>query len=187
MSIDAEIVEQEPMVPLASEDGHPARSLSKRKAHDLPGALHLAFSIFLLDHKGRVLLQRRSGGKRLWPYFWSNACCSHPLPGERAHTAVSRRVVQELGAEASALEYVTDFEYRAQYGSTGVEHERCQIWWGRVDSPALRACPEEVDAIAWLSVDQVTRSLAATPGAFTPWMTIEWPLVCDLLAAKGAL
>lgn len=176
----------EPMVLARAGDGGTSVSLSKSAAHDVPGTLHLAFSVFLLDEYGRVLLQRRSSKKRLWPYRWSNSCCSHPIAGEDAETTVSRRVREELGLQAFGLERLTSFEYRASFENLGVEHEDCEIWIGRIHGSHLSPCPDEVDAVAFFTVPQVTESLLSAPGTFTPWMTIEWPLVCSRLARDAA-
>ena len=72
----------------------------KRDAHLGTGRLHRAFSVHLIDSAGRHLIQRRAAGKMLWPGFWSNACCSHPAPGETVPDAASRRLREELGISA---------------------------------------------------------------------------------------
>lgn len=149
----------------------------KQAAHDCPGLLHLAFSVFLLDERGRVVLQRRSAHKRLWPLFWSNACCSHPAPGETARDAVHRRVQEELGATATGLRKMTRFEYQAPFAALGMERELCEVWLGNIRSDTLRPDAREVDAVAFLTPAQLTRGLASTPGLFTPWCSIEWPLL----------
>ncbi|HEY5645940.1 MAG TPA: isopentenyl-diphosphate Delta-isomerase, partial [Pseudomonadales bacterium] len=102
----AEIVssESEALILVDSSDrvlGH----LDKSAAHDGDGVLHRAFSLFIFDPQDRLLLQQRAEGKRLWPGFWSNSCCSHPRQGERMDQAVHRRLEQELGMTAE-LEFV---------------------------------------------------------------------------------
>ena len=69
---------------------------SKDSCHDGPGILHRAFSLFIFNTAGELLLQQRSAGKRLWPLYWSNSCCSHPRAGETMELAVNRRLQQEL-------------------------------------------------------------------------------------------
>ena len=153
----------------------------KELAHDLPGILHLAFSVFLQDEQGRIVLQRRSSKKRLWPLVWSNSCCSHPMPNELAYDAVDRRVREELGASARDLRQVSQFQYRADYNGMGVESELCCVWLGIVESEALAPDPNEVEAISFFYPDQLTTAIANTPSLFTPWMTIEWGLVRALV------
>lgn len=81
---------------------------SKAACHDGEGVLHRAFSLFIFNEAGELLLQQRSAQKRLWPMFWSNSCCSHPRQGETMEQAVHRRLEQELGM-TSALQYLYKF------------------------------------------------------------------------------
>lgn len=153
----------------------------KDVAHSMPGLLHLAFSIFLFDEHDRLVLQRRASKKKLWPLFWSNSCCSHPFRDETGYSATKRRVKEELGSEAMYLKKIDRFEYKANFIDRGVEHELCEIWIGCMLSSEIRPNPDEVDSVAFLSCDQVSTTLRTTPELFTPWFTIEWPL---LLSAK---
>ena len=106
--------ENEPLILVDANDtvvGH----ASKQEAHDGQGILHRAFSVFLFDTQGRVLLQQRAAAKRLWPLFWSNGCCSHPRRGEETPAAAARRTQEELAVEAQSLSYLFKFEYHASY------------------------------------------------------------------------
>ena len=103
---------------LVNDRDEPVGSMSKGEVHDGAGILHRAFSLFIFDAEGRLLLQRRSADKRLWPLFWSNSCCSHPRVGESMDVATSRRLSQELGISAQ-LEFVYKFMYQATFSSDG--------------------------------------------------------------------
>ena len=81
--------------------------LSKAACHDGAGILHRAFSAFLFNPAGELLLQQRADSKRLWPGFWSNSCCSHPRRGESMQVATRRRLLDELNIEAE-LEFELD-------------------------------------------------------------------------------
>ena len=105
--------------------------LSKAECHDGEGTLHRAFSLFLFDANGDLLLQQRAPGKRLWPGFWSNSCCSHPRRGESMEIAVARRLQDELHVQAT-LEYVYKFSYQAKYQDLGSEYELCHVLPGNV-------------------------------------------------------
>lgn len=153
----------------------------KADAHDWPGILHLAFSVFLQDERGRIVLQRRSDKKRLWPMTWSNSCCSHPMAEESAFDAVDRRVREELGAPAHGLQQVSQFQYQANYKELGTESEICCVWLGLIESEALAPDPDEVEAVSFLYPDQLTTAIFNTPCLFTPWMTIGWGLVRALI------
>lgn len=146
--------------------------LSKAECHDGLGILHRAFSVFLFNSAGELLLQQRAGGKRLWPLFWSNSCCSHPRRGESMAEATVRRIEQELGIRVT-VEFVYKFSYQAQYGELGAEHELCSVYLARSDDPLI---PNRNELAAERFVD--TGSLAAelndNDDVFTPWFKLEW-------------
>jgi isopentenyl-diphosphate delta-isomerase len=154
--------------------------LDKAACHDGDGRLHRAFSVFVLDRNGRVLLQQRAHGKRLWPGYWSNSCCSHPRAGEALETAAVRRLEQELGLVCT-LERVYAFTYRARYGERGTEHEYCHVFLGRSDAtPQVNR--HEVAAWRWVAPEELERELEETPERFTPWFRLEW---AELRSAHG--
>ncbi len=155
----------------------------KAACHDRDGVLHRAFSVFVFNRHGEVLLQQRAAGKRLWPLYWSNSCCSHPRRGESMETAVRRRLEQELriGCE---LRYLYKFQYHARYGAAGSEHELCSVFAGYSDDP-VRANGTEINDCRFLSPDQLDHELDTHPERFTPWFKLEWPRVRDAMAAHG--
>ncbi|CRM32448.1 isopentenyl-diphosphate Delta-isomerase [Pseudomonas sp. WP001] len=144
----------------------------KREAHLGVGRLHRAFSVHLIDSHGRHLLQRRAPGKMLWPGFWSNACCSHPAPGESIVDAGSRRLHEELGVW-SACRALYRFEYHASFGSIGAEHELCHVLVARSDT-VVSPVPEEVSETMWLTRDEISARLAEPHAQFTPWFRMQW-------------
>ena len=157
---------------LVDADDQPVGEASKAEAHDGDGILHRAFSVFLFNSSGELLLQQRSLEKRLWGGFWSNSCCSHPRVGETMQVATRRRLDDELNLAAD-LEYVYRFQYQASFGEAGSEHELCHVFLGR--------CPDEVDvneseiaAVRFVPAVDVTRMLDESPDAYTPWFRMEW-------------
>ncbi len=146
--------------------------LSKAECHDGEGRLHRAFSVFLFNDAGELLLQQRSQAKRLWPGYWSNTCCSHPRRGETMQVATRRRLLDELHIE-SPLEYVYKFTYQAAFGSTGAEHELCHVYLGRVEGNVIPNS-NEIDAIRYLDAAALDAELAAQGEQFTPWFKLEW-------------
>ncbi len=90
--------DDEPLV-LVDHDDHEVGFMDKASAHEGKGTLHRAFSLFVFNAKGELLLQQRAPGKRLWPGFWSNTCCSHPRRGETMDNAIHRRLSEELGLQ----------------------------------------------------------------------------------------
>lgn len=156
----------------------------KAGCHQGQGTLHRAFSLFIFNAKGELLLQQRSGEKPLWPMFWSNSCCSHPRRGESMAIATVRRLRQELGMSAE-LEYVYKFQYQAQYDETGAEHELCWVFLGQCEE-APNANPHEIEAWRFISVADLEQEMSAHPERFTPWFKMEWERLnndyADLLA-----
>lgn len=146
-------------------------------AHRGDGLLHRAFSIFLFAPDGRVLLQKRSHEKPLWPDHWANTCCSHPREGERLEDAAPRRLVEELGV-STPLAWLYRFRYQARFEDRGSENELCSVFTGELATDAeLRPDPAEVAELRWLAPDELTRELAENPRAYTPWLHLEWPRV----------
>lgn len=148
---------------------------SKGEAHDGMGMLHRAFSIFIFNSKGEVLLQKRSEQKRLWPMFWSNSCCSHPREGESYEFSTARRLREELALKAE-LTFLYQFSYQALYSEeAGSEHELCSVYVGHVaDRAAVDVNPNEIAEWKWVSPGEVDRLLEAEPESLTPWFKMEW-------------
>lgn len=158
---------------LVDLDGTEVGFASKAEAHDGEGLLHRAFSVFLQDSDGRILLQQRASGKRLWAGFWANSVCSHPRRGESMELATARRLADELGVRVD-LEFCFTFAYHARFGSLGSERELCDVYLGSVDAGAVQPNRTEIDAIEWISPPELDRQLAAHPERFTPWLHLEW-------------
>ncbi|HET9091394.1 MAG TPA: isopentenyl-diphosphate Delta-isomerase [Acidimicrobiales bacterium] len=158
------------LVVLADDEGHPLGTRAKRAAHEAPGELHLAFSVFLFRGDGRTLVQQRAATKYHFAGTWANACCSHPEPGEAIDASARRRVREELGLDC-ALEEVGRFVYRAVDGSSGlVEHEYDHVLVGMLDDAAagsVRPDPEEVQDWRW--VDPAEVAGAGGEEGFAPW------------------
>jgi len=124
------------------EVGH----LDKARCHDGQGVLHRAFSLLIFNEAGELLLQQRAAGKRLWPLYWSNSCCSHPRRAETMETAIHRRLYEELGLRCP-LQFLFKFQYQAQFDATGAEQELCSVFVGRTSDP-VRVDPDRVGCAA---------------------------------------
>ena len=157
---------------LVDEDDNQTGFLSKAACHDGEGILHRAFSIFLFNDEGELLLQQRAPGKRLWPLYWSNTCCSHPREGESVEEAARRRLEDELHTGGN-LEFVYKFTYRANFGDLGSEHELCHVFLGRMDGP-VSPNPTEIQATRFLSVQALEDEFNAADASLTPWFRMEW-------------
>ena len=169
---------------LVNEDDEVVGYRSKADSHDGDGLLHRAFSLFLFNEAGELLLQQRSEGKRLWPGFWSNSCCSHPRRGETLEIAVHRRLLDELNVAAD-LEYVYRFCYEARYGEQGSENELCHVFLGRLLGD-VRPNDSEVQALRFVSRSQLDAEFARDGSRFTPWFHQEWQALNDQYASALA-
>jgi isopentenyl-diphosphate delta-isomerase len=163
--------DEEPLI-LVDEKNNEIGSLSKYECHEGSGRLHRAFSIFIVNSRGEILLQRRSSKKALWPNFWSNSCCSHPRKGETLIHAADRRLQQELGIRAE-LEEIYQFQYKARYLDKGSEHELCTVFVGHTDSsPVLNH--SEVSECGWFTRKEIDDLLEDIEKPVTPWFRLEW-------------
>lgn len=162
---------------LVDRDDKEAGYLSKAECHDGTGVLHRAFSVFLFNRNGQLLLQRRAPGKRLWPMYWSNSCCSHPRQGESIEVAAQRRLRDELHTSAS-LEFVYKFSYQAAFGALGSENELCHIFLGFLENEPS-ANETEIEAIRYVSAEQLREEFERSPESFTPWFCMEWQRLTD--------
>ena len=135
-------------VVLLDEDGRAAGTADKAQVHSAHTPLHLAFSCYLFDQDGAVLVTQRALDKRSFPGVWTNSCCGHPAPGEAIDEAVHRRVGQELGLEVADLRLVLPrFRYRAEQDGV-VENEMCPVFVGTA-SGVLAPDPDEVEEARW--------------------------------------
>ncbi len=165
---------------------------NKDVCHQGKGLLHRAFSIFLFNSNGELLLQQRSQEKRLWGLFWSNTCCSHPRKGETYEQATQRRLQEELGLKAP-LHFLYKFQYQAQFKDIGSENELCSVYVGKTDEPP-NINPTEIAAIKYISPDDLEKEMERQPEQFTPWFKMEWerirnefwPKVQQIIADKNS-
>lgn len=144
----------------------------KAACHNGEGTLHRAFSVFIFNEKGELLLQKRSAQKALWPLYWSNSCCSHPRKGEKIETSTLRRIREELGFHTD-LKFLFKFQYQASYQDVGSENELCSVYIGKTTKP-VSANRNEIEEWKFTGIDELEQELAQHPEDFTPWFKMEW-------------
>lgn len=139
----------------------------KLQVHRSP-QLHRAFSVFVFNARGELLLHRRSADKYHSAGLWTNTCCGHPRPGEATRSAAERRLQEEMGISC-ALQHVHRFQYRARVGDDLWEHELDHVLVGRFDGEPRPDCAE-VDAWRWCTIGDVVGELRRSPSRFTAWL-----------------
>lgn len=164
-------------VTLLAEDGTAVGILPKSEVHTTDTPLHLAFSCYVQDREGRLLVTRRALGKRTWPGVWTNSFCGHPQPGEDMIEAVRRRGSEELGIQVTDVRLaLPDYRYRAVDASGIVENEICPVHIAVVDGQPV-ANPDEVAEWEWVEVDDLLAAVTRTPFTFSPWLAEQLPLL----------
>ena len=139
----------------------------KMKCHEGEGVLHRAFSVYIFNPKGELLIQQRSKQKHLWPLHWSNSCCSHPRKGETYVDSSERRLEEELGFTC-ALRSVDQFQYRAKYKDVGSENEILTVLVGVYDGE-VDPDPGEINKWKWISLEKLKDDIKKNPDLYTPW------------------
>ena len=131
------------------------------------GSLHRAFSVFITDSEGNILLHRRADEKYHSGGLWTNAACGHPRPGEATVTAAARRLREEMGISAD-LDETGSFTYRAAVDNGLIEHELDHVFTGTFDG---QPSPDESEAQEWrwISPGDLSEWIARNPSAFTVW------------------
>ena len=172
---------------LLTEDGAAAGAAPRATVHTDDTPLHLAFSCYLTDERGRLLVTRRSLAKRTWPGVWTNSFCGHPRPGEDLPEAIHRYADLELGIEVRDVRCVLpDFRYRATDASGVVENEICPVHVATTtQEPAPN--PDEVTEYRWVDPADVVRAVEVAPWALSPWLVAQVPLLvrAGVLAHPG--
>jgi len=168
---------QEDMLILVDSSDNEIGFLSKSECHMGAGQLHRAFSVFIFNSSGEVLIQRRSPQKELWGLHWSNSCCSHPRKNENIESAVNRRLAEELTIQCP-IHFLYKFTYQENFGNVGSEHELCYVYVGLFDGE-IKADPNEVAEYKFLSPQKLDREIKTSSENFTPWMQMEWNTILD--------
>lgn len=143
----------------------------KLLAHKNPVPLHRAISVVIFSpDKKKMLLQKRSAQKPTWPFFWSNACCTHPTKGESYKNAAERRLKEEMGIR-TPLKEIFRFEYSAKYDQVWGEHELDTVFEGYYEGK-IDPDPKEVAEYKWMLVSKLLEDVEKNSKEYTPWFKI---------------
>ena len=152
----------------------PVGSMDKIEAHR-KALLHRAFSVFIFNSKGEMLLQQRADKKYHSGGLWTNACCSHPAPGEDTLSAALRRLKEELGFTTPLVKAFT-FSYRTDFENGLTENEFDHVFTGVYDGRIV-ADRDEVKNYQYLPLEEIEKSITDEPGKFTSWFVIAFPRI----------
>lgn len=157
-------------------------TMEKMEAHE-KAVLHRAFSIFLFNTKGEMLIHQRAFSKYHTPGLWTNACCSHPRMGETLQQATSRRLREEMGMEAE-IHKIFHFLYKADVGQGLIEHEVDHVFVGTTDVlPNINR--EEVETYAYINLDELRTDIKLHPEKYTAWFKIAFDRVEEYYKNKS--
>jgi len=148
--------------------------MDKMEVHK-QGLLHRAFSIFIFNRKGEMLLQQRAFSKYHSGGLWTNACCSHPMPGEKTMDAAQRRLKEELGFEIP-VEKIFDFVYKAGFDNGLTEHEFDHVFAGEYEGK-INANPEEVNEVCYKEIPEIKNTMQTHPQKYTAWFHLAFPKI----------
>jgi isopentenyl-diphosphate delta-isomerase len=169
------------LVVLLGPSGEAVGVAPKATVHGPKTPLHLAFSCYVFDESGRVLVTRRAFAKRTWPGLLTNTCCGHPAPGEDFRTAISRRLTEELGLHVQNIRLaLPTFRYRSVMEDGTVENEICPVLFAEA-SGAFRINPEEVAEAYWLPWSKFFGDVLSGTLSVSPWCRMQ----VDRLGALG--
>lgn len=154
---------------LVDENDNQLGTETRENCHLGDGRRHRAYVVFLF-HEGKLLLQRRSRSKLLWPGFWDVSFTSHVYPGETYLQAASRKGVQELGAHFETLKDVYSFVYKAPFGMYS-ENEYCRLLVGPFDG-RIRPNPDEIMDTKYTGLLELQKELREHPQRYTPWLKL---------------
>jgi isopentenyl-diphosphate delta-isomerase len=159
---------------LVDENDNPLDKMEKLMVHQL-GLLHRAFSVFIFNTKGELLMQQRAASKYHSGGLWTNTCCSHPRFGEEISSAIDRRLQEEMGMHCKTS-FAFSFTYKTTFANGLTEHEFDHVYFGVTDETPI---PEKAEVENWkyVSIEKLENDIMHHPEMYTEWMKISLPQV----------
>ncbi len=167
---------------LVDENDNETGTEEKIKAHK-EARLHRAFSIFIFNSKGKLLIHKRTKTKYHSGGLWTNTCCSHPRPGEATEQAAHRRLKEEMGFDCDLKEIFT-FIYKKQFENGLTEHELDHVFLGKCDAEP-DPDPEEAEEWKWADTEELKNDMKKNPDKYTYWFRLSLERVLDAFARSG--
>ncbi len=159
-------------------------SMEKMEAH-IQGLLHRAFSVFIFNSQGEMLLQQRALRKYHSGGLWTNTCCSHPKPNETTLDAAHRRLQEEMGFDTPLVKAFS-FKYKAEFTNRLTEHEFDHVFVGYHDGK-IESNFDEVENYAYRSMEKIEASFAQQADFYTEWFLIAFPKVKEWMATREVI
>ncbi len=167
---------------LVNQEDEPIGTMPKMEAHE-KAELHRAFSVFILNDKGEVMLQQRAASKYHSPLLWTNTCCSHQRLGESNIEAGRRRLMEEMGFEVP-LKELFSFIYKAPFDNGLTEHELDHVMVGFFNSePEINK--EEVENWKWMELSDIRADMELNPARYTVWFRIIFERFYDYISKES--
>lgn len=171
----------EEFVVLVDQNDQKLGLMEKQQAH-VAGLLHRAFSVFVFNSKGELMIQQRAADKYHSPTLWTNTCCSHPRDNETYEAAAHRRLEEEMGFDC-ALDFKFSFIYKADLDNNLTEHELDHVFIGHFDGePKLN--PKEVMAYRWVNLEDLKNDIKINSQDYTAWFKIIFENYVSHIEAK---
>jgi isopentenyl-diphosphate delta-isomerase len=159
---------------LVDEQDKPIGTMGKMEVHE-KALLHRAFSVFIFNEKGQMLIQQRAAKKYHSPNLWTNACCSHPKPGEETIQAAQKRLQEEMGFTTTLTPAFT-FTYKAPFDNGLTEHEFDHVFIGEFNG-LIVPNTDEVKDYCYMSMEEISKAIQSHPDKYTVWFKIAFPNV----------
>lgn len=167
---------------LVDENDVPVGTIEKMEAHE-KALLHRAFSVFIFNSKGEMLLQQRAINKYHSGGLWTNACCSHPYDKQDTLAAAEKRLQEEMGFSTS-LKKAFEFVYKADFDNGLTEHEYDHVFIGQYDGEILPD-KDEVEDFCFISMEELKTAMELHPQKYTAWFKIALPKLENYLALNS--
>lgn len=170
-------------VVLVDENDNPIGLMEKIEAHE-KALLHRAFSVFICNQRGELMLQQRAAHKYHSPLLWTNTCCSHQRQGETNIEAGKRRLLEEMGFETDLTELFS-FVYKAPFDNGLTEHELDHVMMGYFEGiPKIN--PQEVASWKWMHPADIKSDMALNPHRYTAWFKIIFEKYYEHITRNGS-
>lgn len=169
---------------LVNKNDQPLGTMEKITAHE-KGELHRAFSVFVFNNRGELMLQRRAAEKYHSGGLWTNTVCSHPKAGEDVAASAKRRMMEEMGFECEISKVFT-FIYKADVGDGLIEHEYDHVFFGYSDEEP-NPNPEEVEGWKYVDMGWLNKDVNENPGNYTVWFRIALKEVIQHIESRKAV